>query len=162
MKKSILALAILGATSVAQAGTVTMGVSNATQDLSADSFSYSADNTGLMVDWHSDSLFGMKHLQQGLGWNGATKEGNVLSYYIRPHMEITSGLELFGKLGASTSGASSNVSGLDSGLKVSPTYGVGLSYNLPSKFAVVAQYDQLYVDDYWDMSAISLGVSYQY
>lgn len=160
--KNVALISMLTASSFsAMAGEVMISASQATQDLSIGSSTVSNTDTGLMAEWHSDDFFDLQNIQQGVSMNTATVEGNVLSYFLRPNKKMANGLEVFAKLGMSITGATTTA-GVGGSLQTSLTYGAGISYAINDEYAVIAQYDQLYSDDVWDMSSVSMGVTYSY
>ena len=161
-KNTAIATILTLASASSMAATVTVGASQATQDLSIGLATASTTDTGLMAEWYSDDLFGMEMLQQGLSFNGATKEGNVISYYLRPNAQLGGGVELFAKLGVSITGATTTAASVKSTVEPSAAFGAGLVYHINKEYSVTAQYDQLYSDDVWDMTAVSIGVGYTY
>jgi hypothetical protein len=157
MKKTLIALALTGAavTGTANASTLAAGLSSATQDLTVGQFSASDTGTGLYLDWRGD---GAKNFGYGLLWNSATTNGNVLEAYLQPKMQFNDNLGAFARIGYSLSGANSTATDANGSF----AWGLGAEYKFNKELGVEATYDKLYSDSHWDMSAISVGVTYHY
>ncbi|GEM_PF-5748648 len=154
-KKIIIALMATSVTSVAQAATLSIGASKATQDLKVFNASASYDNTGLYLDWRSDKFLNTDKVKIGLLWNAATTHGRVLEAYLMPKIKLTDKVSVFGRIGYSLSGAQGNNGG-------SMAWGIGGSYAINPNWAVEAGYDKLYDNNPWTMSAINMGVNFKY
>lgn len=159
MKKTILALSMgaMMASGMVQAGEykATVGMSTATQEVEVMNVTADAANTGIFIDWNKSSFAGVEYLGAGMQWNGATEEGNVLTAYVMPNVDVNDKTNLFAKIGYSLTGAT----GADGG---SMAYGFGATYQVSEKYGVTVSYDNLYSDDMWDMTAVNAGVTYMY
>jgi len=156
MKKLILAgLIFCGLSTSAMAANVTLGLSKTSQDFTLLGNTFTYDNTGLFVDWRSDTLFGTDKMATGVLWNAATQNGRVLEAYIMPKLKMSEKVSAFARIGYSLSGAS----GVSGG---SFAWGLGGSYAITPNIAAELTYDRLYDNAPWTMSATSLGVNFKY
>jgi len=155
-KSIIIAIAASSALSFnAFAGTVAVGVSSATQEAEVAGMSAETTDSGIYLGYRSSEMFGLESLDAGIDWNNATAEGNVVTAFFQPHMDISSDSTVFARVGASITGAAGASS-------ASVAYAIGATYDVTKKYAVEASYNNLYSDDTWDMTSLNLGVTYTY
>jgi hypothetical protein len=117
--------------------------------------------------WSVEVMGGLNLASDGVPGTGEAslrvRVEQLYGLYLRPNLEIGPGLQLFGRLGVSEAQILSYSNGTTSTLTEShPSYGLGLSYRLSARTALVADYMRYGHSGRAEINSTGLGVQYRF